>query len=112
MSPRKASGTRRRRFAGLSASTLLFAMALASPAIAASPTRGCPDQFLKLDYWQFVAYSISLGNPPEVYPPQPGSYWTKLDKNGDGLLCIMDLPDNYGQLDGLAFNGVDNVANQ
>ena len=106
------SATRIGRLARASAVSLILALTVARPISAASPARSCPDAFLLLDFYQFVAYSVSLGNPPEVYPDEPGSGWRRADRNGDGRLCIMDLPDNYGQLDGLAFNAVDNVANQ
>jgi hypothetical protein len=99
------------RITALGASALLC-LAIASPVIAAQPARGCPDGFLKMTYFEFRDYSISLGNPPSAFPPQPGAGWVAADQNADGYLCIKNLPDNPGTLFGLAFNAVDNVSNQ
>jgi hypothetical protein len=90
----------------------LLSFVLASPVNAAQPARGCPDNaFMKMTYFEFRDYSISLGNPPEAFPPTPGSGWRRADTNADGLLCIKDIPDNTGTLDGLVFIAVDNTSN-
>jgi hypothetical protein len=88
-------------------------LVVVSPVAADQPARGCPDNaFLKLTYFEFRDYSISLGNPPSAFPPEPGPGWVRVDQNADGYLCIKDIPDNPGTLFGLAFIAVDNVSNQ
>lgn len=100
------------RMTALGAATLV-SLAITSPVIAAQPARGCPDEaFLKMTYFEFRDYSISLGNPPSAFPPQPGPGWVAGDRNADGYLCIKNIPDNRGTLFGLAFIAVDNVSNQ
>ena len=100
------------RMTALGAAALVSLVMLVSPARADQPARGCPDKaFLKMTFFEFRDYSISLGNPPEAFPPTPGAGWLAVDQNADGFLCIKDVPDNTGTLDGLVFIAVDNTSN-
>jgi len=90
---------------------LLLVTAIAGPALAAGPSRGCPnDKFVLLDYEAFRALSLSVGVPEDVIASE--ALWQNTDRSGDGLLCVMDLPDTPGTLDGWIFNVVDNTANR
>ena len=102
----------RRIAAGLLTTGLMLA-ALASPVMAAQAPRGCPEPaFLSMTFYEFRAYAIASGLPESAYPTSPGAGWIAVDVNNDGVVCIKDLPDNYGTLGGFLFIGVDNNSNQ
>jgi hypothetical protein len=64
------------------------------------PTRTCPPSFDgPLTFKQIVAKY-----PPPPHIPDPISLLARFDKNGDGSLCVLDLP-------GDPINAIDNVAN-
>jgi hypothetical protein len=88
-------------------------LAVAGPVAADRPARGCPnDAKILTTIEEMREISLSVGIPPELL----GADWeafvlAKLDRNGDGLFCVQDKPDNHGHLDGWIFNGADNTAN-
>ena len=89
---------------------LTFMFVAVAPATA-SPARSCPnDQFALMTFAQFRALSVAVG-VPEVYL---GEAWlakmTSFDKNGDGRVCVMDLPDTPGHYGAWVFNVIDNAA--
>jgi hypothetical protein len=64
------------------------------------PTRSCPPSFDgPLTFEQIVAKY-----PPPPHIPDPISLLAGFDNNGDGSLCVLDLP-------GDPINTIDNVAN-
>ena len=97
--------------------SLVLAAALAgvaaAPVGAAKPARGCPnDAFTMMTYPAFRALSLALGVPEELLGPEHEAGWNTYDRNDDGLLCVMDLPDNAGTLNGWVFNAIDNTAHR
>jgi ABC-type sugar transport system substrate-binding protein len=89
----------------------LLSIALAAPVSAAKPARGCGAADLKT-IEQFRMLSLSVGVPPEIL----GADWetslrTGVDKNGDGSICVKDVPDTKGHLGTWIFNVVDNTSN-
>jgi hypothetical protein len=99
----------------IAATTLLAAgllsIALAAPVTAAKPVRGCGAAEL-MTIEAFRARSLEAGVPPDVL----GAEWeaglrSGFDKNGDGSLCVKDLPDTNGHLGTWIFNVVDNTSN-
>ncbi len=89
---------------------LSLMLAAAAPAWA-SPARACPnDQFTLMTFAEFRALSIGVGVPEEFLGAAWVAKMTTFDKNGDGLVCIMDLPDTPGHLGAWVFNVVDNAA--
>ena len=94
------------------AACLLVGAALAGPAAAAKPARGCgSDKFTLMNYQTFRALSVSVGVPASLLGPDHLAHWNEnIDKNDDGLACIMDLPDTPGTFEGWIFNAVDNTA--
>lgn len=90
----------------------LLAFAVASPAIAGKPDRGCPnDGFTAMTYQQFRDLSLSLGIPEELLGEEHAAGWAGYDRNDDGSLCVKDLPDTAGHLGSWVFNVVDNTSN-
>ena len=90
----------------------LMALATAMPVAAVKPIRGCPNEgFVLMDYTTFRNLSILVGVPPELLGPDHFAFWNDIDRNDDGFMCIKDLPDTPGTLDGWIFNAVDNTSN-
>jgi hypothetical protein len=81
--------TARMRAAALLGAALMV-LALAVPAQAAKPTRGCSDG-------------------KALMTREAG--WASYDKNGDTRLCVKDLPDSPGHLGTWVWNVVDNTSN-
>ena len=71
-------------------STALGALSTATPAVASSPSGGCPTG------WQLVLAS--------QYPPLTGG---NVDLNGDGLICIMSPVTNSTALSSEPFGAFD-----
>ena len=89
-----------------------MALATAMPVAAVKPIRGCPNEgFVPMDYTTFRNLSISVGVPLELLGPEHLAGWNVYDRNDDGMLCVKDLPDTPGTLDGWIFNVVDNTSN-
>ena len=65
-----------------------------------------------MTYTEFRNLSLSLGVPEELLGPEHEAGWNAFDKNNDGMLCVMDLPDTPGDLGGWIFNVIDNTAAQ
>ena len=100
------------RIAAALLTTGIMLAAVASPVMAAQTPRGCPEPaFMTMTFYEFRAYAIASGLPASAYPTSPGAGWVRADVNLDGVLCIKDLPDNYGTLGGFLFIGVDNNSN-
>ena len=92
--------------------TVLLCLAVAAPASAAKPTRGCPQGSALMTRDDFKALSLSVGVPPEVLVSlEWAAGWDAYDKNLDDRLCIKDLPNTPGHLDSWIFNVVDNTSN-
>ena len=101
-----------KRIAAALLTTGILLGAVASPVMAAQIARGCPEPaFMTMTFYEFRAYAIASGLPEWAYPTQPGAGWIAADANRDGILCIKDLPDNYGTLGGFLFIGIDNNSN-
>lgn len=98
------------------ATTLVIAaltLAVATPANAGKPVRGCPnDGFVLMSYSAFRALSIELGVPEDLLGPDHLAAWNGFDRNDDGLACIKDLPDTAGHLGSWVFNAIDNTSNR
>lgn len=87
-------------------------LALAAPVSAAKPVRGCAGDFALMSIDAFRNVSLAVGVPPELL----GEDWeaglrARFDKNTDSMICVKDLPDTPGTLDGWIFNVVDNTSN-
>ncbi len=116
----------RRRILSLVAA-LAISLAVAAPASAVKPVRGCTDSF---DLWSIVGFRAYMNSaefylslPPEGQALAPdilasinSDTWLAatdgIDKNGDGYLCLKQGPVNSGHLFGWIFNAVDNTANR
>lgn len=86
----------RRVITVLFATVALLALA-AGPALAVKPVGGCPNaKFEPMEYQEFRALSVSVGVPEEFLGAEHAAQWLVLDKNNDGTLCVMDLPDTPG----------------
>ena len=105
--------TSRRRIGATSVIAIgLLSVSLAAPVNAAKPARGCPDGKELMTIQEFRTESLSVGVPPEIL----GAEWeaglrSGFDKNGDGSLCVQDVPDTKGHLGTWIFNVVDNTSN-
>lgn len=100
----------RRLFAPVILAAVLVSVA-AAPVLAIKPVGSCPNtRFVSMDYQQFRALSLSVGVPESLLGPEHQAGWDSFDKNNDGSLCVMDLPDTHGTLDGWVFNVIDNTA--
>lgn len=100
----------RRIFTPLVLAATLAAVA-AAPVVAAKPVGECPNgAFTLMSYPEFRALSVLLGVPEDLLGAEHEEGWNTYDRNDDGSLCVMDLPDNAGTLGGWVFNVVDNTA--
>ena len=96
---------------GLAVSALIALTAV--PALGAKPVGGCPNaQFTAMTYPEFRQLSVDVGVPEEFLGAEHEAFWRKFDKNADGVLCVMDLPDTPGTAFGWVFNVIDNPANR
>jgi hypothetical protein len=86
----------------------------AGPVAAKKPIRGCPNpSFDQMAMEEFRELSLEVGVPAELlFTPEWEAGWDAYDRNGDGALCVKDLPDTPGTLDGWIFNVVDNTSNR
>lgn len=87
---------------------MALVLALAAPALAAPPQRGCPPAF----DGPFTIADL-LGQYPEFDAAEFEAFLTPLDANADTLLCTLPFPMNahlYGEPFFVA-NFIDNVAN-
>ena len=81
------------------------------PALAVKPVGECPNpKFTAMTYSEFRQLSIDVGVPLELLGPEHLAAFDGFDKNDDGLVCIMDLPDTPGHLGSWVFNAIDNTA--
>jgi hypothetical protein len=78
------------------------AIGVPSPAGAVPPTRGCSPAFL--GPWTFQQILDEFPPPPEIPPEVIQAAFEFYDKNDDGTLCVMGLPNGR-------INVVDNAAN-
>ncbi len=102
-----------RRHVGMIALSVLLILAIAAPALAAKPVRGCPNEkFDLMGYTQFRNLSLSVGVPEDLLGAEHAALWDAYDRNNDGMLCIMDLPDTPGHFGTWVFNVIDNTANR
>jgi hypothetical protein len=93
-------------------SALVLAIAVASPVLAGRPVRGCSNEgFVPMSYAEFRQLSLDVGVPEELLGPAHRAHWQKIDKNGDDILCVKDLPDTKGHLGTWVFNVIDNTSN-
>jgi hypothetical protein len=91
----------------------LLALALAAPAAAVKPARGCPNEgFVPMTREEFRQLSRDLGVPEEFLGEGFDAQWASYNKNGDAWLCVKDLPDNAGHLGSWVFNVIDNTSNK
>ena len=90
----------------------MLAAAAVLPVAAAKPVGACPNPSFEVMTWpQYREMLLELGVPEEsLNDPSFEALFTSYDKNNDGLLCVMDLPDNAGTLGGWVFNIIDNTA--
>lgn len=90
---------------------LLSALFAAAAPAMASPARSCPhDQFTLMTFAEFRALSLDVGVPEEFLGEPWVAKMTFFDKNGDGRVCVMDLPDTPGHYGAWVFNVIDNAA--
>jgi hypothetical protein len=70
---------------------------VAGPVVAKKPIGSCPNGFAPdaLDLDAVLAYKLALGFPPESVAPFT-AFFGSVDKNGNGLVCLKDLPDTPG----------------
>ena len=100
----------RRSFYSVFAGAALAAVAV-TPVVAAPPIGSCPNaRFEAMTYAEFRALSVQVRVPEELLGAEHLAAFEKFDRNGDELVCFMDLPDNAGTLDGWVFNAIDNTA--
>lgn len=107
------------------ASAAVLLTALAGPASATKPIRGCSDDFAPWVISDFRAYmnsqlfydSLSPAGQalaPDILAIVNSDPWVTasdaIDKNGDQVLCIKQKPPTPGNLHGWIFNAVDNTA--
>lgn len=91
---------------------ILLSCLIVGPAAAAKPIRGCgTGGFELMTYEAFRDLSITVGVPEELLGDEHRAGWDAYDRNGDGSLCVKDLPDTPGHLGSWVFNVVDNTAN-
>jgi hypothetical protein len=83
----------------VTASSLLLGTGVAD---AKKPARGCPPAFF--GPVTFAELIERWPPPPEL--PDPEGVLAGFDNNGDGLLCVMELPDNGSG----PINVIDNTA--
>jgi hypothetical protein len=89
----------------------ILAAALVVPVAAAKPVGACPNPaFEAMTYPEFRELMLELGVPEELLDASHEALFPTFDKNNDGLVCFMDLPDNAGTLNGWVFNAIDNTA--
>ncbi len=88
---------------------ILSAAALAGPASAGRPIAGCPPGFIDGAFTLQAALEYKAPLPPEAFEYFSG-YFAATDKNGDGLVCMKDLPDTPG-IPPSVTQLMDNVAN-
>jgi len=83
----------------------------AGPVFAAKPVGRCPNsKFTAMKYSEFRALSVAVGVPEEFLGAEHAAQWDVFDRNDDGTLCVMDLPDTPGTFEGWQFNVIDNTA--
>jgi hypothetical protein len=90
---------------------VVVAAAVATPVIAVKPVGDCPNpRFTAYTYPEFRQVSLDVGVAEDQLGAEHEAQFDAFDKNADGLVCFMDLPDNAGTLDGGVFNAIDNTA--
>lgn len=93
--------------------TIMILALSAGPVLAGKPIRGCgAGGFDLMSYEEFRDLSIAVGVPEELLGDEHRAGWDVYDRNGDGSLCVKDLPDTAGHLGSWVFNVVDNTANR
>jgi hypothetical protein len=78
--------------AGLAAATTF---ASAGAGSAKQPVTACPPSFAPMTTEQFRDLAIALGFPSSSLQELQAEL-TALDKNGNDLVCVLDLPDTPG----------------
>lgn len=91
-----ASRTTRRIGVALAVASLCIAMA-APAVLAAKPVAGCSNGFElgPMSLEDSLGLKMELGFPPDAVPFYEALF-ADFDKNGNGLLCLKDLPDTPG----------------
>ena len=84
-----------RPFLAASTTVILLAAAVAGPASAVRPIAGCPPGFIDDAFTLEAALEYKAPLPPEGVEYFSG-YFRTTDRNGDGLVCMKDLPDTPG----------------
>lgn len=79
------------------ASLVLILIAAVAPAAAKPPVGTCAMGFMSpaMTLEEAVAYKTAAGFPPEGIDYFTG-YFERTDKNGNGRVCVKDLPDTPG----------------
>ena len=102
-----------RRIVFLVVAMVALLVLTAGPGLAAKPVGGCPNpKFTAMEYSEFRALSVAVGVPEEFLGAEHAAQWDVYDRNDDGTLCVMDLPDNPGTFFGWQFNVIDNTASR
>ena len=81
-----------RRLVAATTTAALLAASIATPVLAKPPVGGCPTGF-PIGPW-------TVEQALETKPPEAEAYFrvyfAKVDKNGNGYVCMRDLPDTPG----------------
>jgi hypothetical protein len=77
------------------ATAMLMLASVAGPAFADRPIAGCPPGFIDDAFTLEEALAYKVGLPTGSVEYFTG-YFASTDKNGDGLVCMKDLPDTPG----------------
>ena len=100
----------RRSVGSVFVAAALVALAVTT-VLAAPPVGACPNpRFEAMTYAEFRALSVEVGVPEALLGPEHLARFATFDRNDDGLVCFMDLPDNAGTFYGWVFNAIDNAA--
>jgi hypothetical protein len=86
----------------------MIAASVTSVFASGRPIAGCPPGFLDHAYTLTEALEYKGSIPPGA-TAYFGGYFAKTDKNGDGLVCMKDLPNTPG-IPSFATQLMDNVA--
>ena len=90
----------------------LLSLAVAAPANAGKPVRGCGNEgFDPMLYADFRQLSLDVGVPAELLGADHHALWLQVDKNDDDIMCVKDLKDTPGHLGSWIYNIVDNTSN-
>ena len=87
-----------RRLAAVSVIAALLATVAATPVLARPPVGTCPAGFgigpMTLE--AAIEYKVGTAGMPEAAVPFFTAYFASVDKNGNGEICMRELPDTPG----------------